>query len=135
MTDNLEQLERDWPQPRPKNLSTRGAVKFFLAMTILLSAFIEIEAVLVILRLKSRPVQGWYMTAFTLEMAVLLHRMGAIAFYRRIQTALTASGGSQDFLPGLQYHGIVLLSMIYLAIQLIFTVLMSVFSLRPLSPH
>lgn len=38
MTDNLEQLEKDWPERRPKPISAQGAVKMNLATAILVSA-------------------------------------------------------------------------------------------------
>jgi hypothetical protein len=126
MTDNLEQLERDWPQPRPKDLSPRGTVNIFLALTVLLAVVAEMQVIMVILHLKSHHVELWYVKAFNLEMAVLIPGLAAIAFYRKVKAAVIASGSHRDLLLYIQFHGILALMLIYAAIGWTINVLDSV---------
>lgn len=135
MNDNLEQSERDWPQARPKDMFPRGTVRLCLATTILLSALIEIEIVLVILHLKSHQIHLWHLKAASLEMAALMPWVAAIGFRRRIGADLVVWGGPQNLRLTFEYQGVVLLGVIYVAMQMIVGVLLSVLELMRIAPR
>lgn len=136
MTDNLERLEREWPQQRPKHVLTQGRVKGYLAAAILMSAVLEILAGVVVLRARSHHIQGWNLDAFTIVVSTLIPWPAAIIGYRRIKHAIILSGGSQDIALALQYHGAILLFCTFIAMTMIFNVTMSLtMSFMSFTPH
>lgn len=135
MIDNLKQSERDGPQLRHEDTSLRGTVKIFLAMTILLSALVEIEIALVIVHLKSYQIHLWHLKAASLEMAALIPWIAAIAFRRGMRADLVECSGSQNLILTFEYQNVVLLGVIYVAMQMIVGVLLSVFELMQIAPR
>jgi len=55
--DNLEQLEKDWPQKRPKNLTSRGIMRLNLAGAAIFSVSAIFSAVVITVRAKSHHVE------------------------------------------------------------------------------
>jgi hypothetical protein len=110
-------------------------IKGLLGVAIFISAFVEFQAVLLTLHLKSHHVEGWYLEAFILVVATLLPWLWALTGYRRFKAAIIVSGGSQNSLLALQYHGVMLLFWSYLAMMLILNVLMMFSNFTRLSPN
>jgi hypothetical protein len=113
MTDNLEQLEKDWPQRRPKDL------KSFLLFAIMITGLDAAIAVLVILDMNRRHAHLWYIYAFSLAVGISGPWLGAIGAYRRIKAIIIASGGSPIILLSIRQNGATALYMTYLAIMMI----------------
>lgn len=128
MSDNLEQLERDWPQGRPKDFSPVGTVKIFLGMAIMSSVLAEIRAVFVITDLRSHHAQGflWNLRAFSLLFMILSPWLAGFGFYRRMKAAIIETGGSPSHVLYFQFQLVMMLNLINAALAVILGLLSSV---------
>jgi hypothetical protein len=104
MTDNLEQLEKDWPQKYPKDfhVSQRTATRFNLVVSMILLA-------VAISNVSWRPIMKSQQTdplAIVGEvLAILLVPVAFIASYRRIKVKFKEFGNAPELLRTIEYIG------------------------------
>ena len=116
MTDNLEQLERNWPPRRPKDIST---VKFFMAFAILFTVLDALYVVLHIIDARRHHADFWYLGAFNLTFGILLPWAAAIGAYRRVRATVVTLGASSDVLLAIRQQGTTALYAVYMAMMLV----------------
>jgi hypothetical protein len=103
MTDNLEQLEKDWPTRWLKDIPS---VKLSMGFAIFFTVLAALYAVLQILGARRHHADFLYVAALDLILGVLLPWVAAIGAYRRLRTALAASGASPDVLLAIRRQGV-----------------------------
>src|SRR5260370_35754257 len=109
MTDNLEQLEKDWPERRPKPISAQGVVKMQLATAIFVSAVVALAGVERIIP-RSHHADRWVLDVIGLTLEIVCPCLNSILTYRRIKKVV-ASGSSPLYLRlYIQYQGSVILT-------------------------
>jgi len=116
MTDNLEQLERDWPTRRPKDIPSAN---LWIAFAILWMFLAAANAVISTLAAKWRHADLWQMWAFFLFFGIATPLPFAIGAYGRVKAALVASHASPAALAAVRLYGAITLGMVYIALTLI----------------
>ena len=122
MPDNLEQLEKVWPQPRPKNLSPQAFTRMYFWGAVVMAAFVNIEAGLHVHRWisshRADPLR--FAPAFTILFAVQWPWLFALAAHRQIKKRVLSTGGNSEMMQLIRHQGIYLIFWMYLAINMIF---------------
>lgn len=119
MTDNLEQLEKDWPTKFPKDLTTRGVTKLNMAMAAIVSISAIFFEVLMTIRAKSQHAVSRLFPGMSRIFWILLVWVGFLVSYRRIKAKIVNSGTNPDLLPAIQYIGATLLFTVSMALMMI----------------
>ncbi len=121
MTDNLEQLERDWPLRRPKDPSPHLFTWLNLTLAVLFAAFANLEAIIYSFGWHSRhPAdQLWFLPATTMLCALQIPWLGALGSYRRIRKLVSGTSVNLEMQQLLRDQGARLLCGMYLAVMLI----------------
>ncbi len=109
MTDNLEQLEKDWPERRPKPISAQGVVKMQLATAIFASAVVALAGVERIIP-RSHHADRWVLDVIGLTLVIVLPWLNAILTYRRIKKVVASGSSPSDVLLYIRYQGALMLT-------------------------
>jgi hypothetical protein len=117
MTDNLEQLEKDWPPNHPKDI---GSVKLFLAFAAFISALTIVDAFIVTAQAKSRHDHFWLFYSVVRFFSILSPWVWAAVPYRRVRAVVAKSGASSDLLPAIEFFGVQTLFFVTIAIEMVF---------------
>ncbi|HTD23559.1 MAG TPA: hypothetical protein VK738_12950 [Terriglobales bacterium] len=112
MTDNLEQLEKDWPEPRPKPISAQAVVKMQLATAIFASAVAALLGVDRIIH-PLHPADRWVLDVIGLTLVIVLPWLSAIVTYRRIKKVVASGSSPSDVLLYIRYQGVQMLTSMF----------------------
>ena len=107
MTDNLEQLEKDWPERRPKPISAQGVVKMQLAFAIFFSVYVALAGAD---RIMPHHADRWVLDVIGLTLVIALPWLNAILTHRRIKKVVASGSSPSDVLLYIRYQGAVMLT-------------------------
>ncbi len=121
MTDNLEQLEKDWPQPRPKDPSPQFFTWLNLAFAVLFAVLANLEMITRVRLWHSRhPAEQWWsLSACTAFLFLQLPWVCALRFERWIKRLATQGRVSLDIQRLIRYQIILSLLIVYLGFNMI----------------
>jgi len=121
MTDNLEQLEKDWPQRRPKDPSPHLFTWMNLTLGVFFAAVANLDAIGYWYGWHSRHPgdQSWFLPATTMFCALQIPWVFALGSYRLIRKQVSRTGANPEMKQLLRDQGTRLLWGAYLAVMLI----------------
>jgi hypothetical protein len=123
MPDNLEELERDWPQRHPKNLSPQAFTRMYVVGAIVMAALVNLEAGIRVYRWHSgHPTDPlWVMPAFTVFVALQFPWLFSVASYRQTKKLATRVSVSSEMMQQIRHQGTYLVFWVYLSINMLLT--------------
>jgi hypothetical protein len=124
MTDNLEQLEKDWPQKYPKNPADEGTMLLnWVAGSVLIASELVI-AVLIMVHAKLHRADFWLVNGVGRLLAILFVCLSLVTGYRRIKGAAIKSGEPDELLVSVRYAFALMLVQIAGALLVLFNSMM-----------
>jgi len=121
MPNNLEELERDWPQRPPKNLSPQAFTRMYFVGAIVMAAFVNLEAGIRVYQWhSSHPADPlWVMPAFTIFLALQFPWLFSVQSYRQTKKLASSVSVSSEMVQQIRHQGAYLMFWVYLSIQLL----------------
>ena len=121
MPDNLEQLEKEWPQRPPNSSSPQAFTRMYFAGAIVIVAFVNLEAAFFVHQWHSSYPSdpSWVMTAFTLLVALQMPWLFALISHRQIKKLATSTSVNSKMMQQIRHQRIQLIFITYLSIGLI----------------
>ncbi|HTC93815.1 MAG TPA: hypothetical protein VK699_10220 [Terriglobales bacterium] len=116
MTDNLEQLEKDWPERRPKPISAQAVVKMNLAFAIFFSVCVALVGAD---RIMPHHADKWVLDIIGLSLVIVLPWLNAIVTYRRIKKVVASGSSPSDVLLYIRYQGVQMLTSTFSTLMLL----------------
>lgn len=117
MTDNLEQLEKDWPQRSTEDISQSNASPILFLSSIVFSLNLLLHSWIITKQAKHHSVHLWYVTELGPALAVLFVWLGFLLTYRRVKANLRKAGASEELGRSIRFFGLLLLMLMFVALS------------------